>query len=67
MPEMTEPDWVIRRQGSVDEVLTADGTWGTIDRARWFATQEEALAALETDIPSGTTGTAVQQHPEGHD
>ena len=66
MADTTEPDWVIRRDGSADEVLTVDGTWGTIDRARWFPTQEEALAALETDLPSGTTGKCVQQHPEGH-
>jgi hypothetical protein len=65
--DVPEPDWLIRRDGSVDEVLTTDGTWGPIQRARWFTTQDEALAALETDCPPGTTGTAVQQHPEGHD
>jgi len=65
--DVPEPDWVIVRDGSVDEVLTTDNTWGPIDRARWFVTQDEALAALETDLPEGTTGTPVQQHPQGHE
>lgn len=61
---MTEADWVVRRDGSADEVLTKDGTWGAIDEARWFATQEEALQA---EFPPGTTGTPRQQHPDAHD
>jgi hypothetical protein len=63
MGPVTEPDWVIKRDGSADEVLTTDGTWGPIDHARWFADQEEAL---EAEIPAGTTGTPRQQHPDAH-
>ena len=64
MPGVTEADWVIRRDGSAHEVLTTDGTWGTIEDAQWFPTQEEALAA---ECPPGTTGTPRQQHPDAHD
>ena len=61
---VTSPDWIIRRDGSADEVLTTDGTWGPIAEAQWFATHEDALAAV---IPAGTTGTPQQQHPDAHD
>jgi len=61
---MTEPDWVVRRDGSAHEVLTAEGTWGSIDEAQWFATQAEAIEAV---CPPGTTGTPQQQHPDAHD
>jgi hypothetical protein len=61
MTEEIQPRWVIRRDGSAHEVLTEDGTWGTIEHARWFDTHEDALRA---ERPAGTTGTAVQQHPE---
>ena len=64
MPGVTEPDWVIRRDGSADEVLTKDGTWGSIQDAQWFATQEDALAA---ECPPGTSGTPREQHPDAHD
>jgi hypothetical protein len=64
MPDVTEPDWVIRRDGSADEVLTKDGTWGSIQDAQWFATQEDALAA---ECPAGTSGTPREQHPDAHD
>jgi hypothetical protein len=64
MVGVTSPDWVVLRDGSAHEALTNDGTWGPIEEARWFATHEEALQA---EVPSGTTGTARQQHPEGHD
>jgi hypothetical protein len=63
MSRVTEPDWVIKRDGSADEVLTTDGTWGPIDHARWFHNQEDAL---EAEIPAGTTGTPQQQHPDAH-
>ena len=59
---MTEPDWIVRRDGTAHEVLTQEGTWGSIDEAQWFATQEEAL---EAPVPPGTTGTP-QQHPDAH-
>ncbi len=65
--EVSEPDWVIRRDGSAHEVLTKDGTWGSIDEAQWFATQHEALDALAANCPPGTTGTPQQQHPDAHD
>ena len=58
------PDWVLRRDGSAHEVLTKDGTWGSIEDAQWFATQEDALAAT---CPEGTTGTPREQHPDAHD
>jgi hypothetical protein len=45
-------------------VLSADGTWGTIDDAQWFSSQQDALDAK---VPAGTTGTPQQQHPEAHD
>lgn len=61
---MIKPDWVIRRDGSAHEVLTEDGTWGTMDEARWFASQEEAC---EADLPEGTTGTPLQMHPDAED
>ena len=64
MPVVTEPDWVIRRDGSAHEVLTTDGTWGSIEDAQWFATQEDALAA---ECPPGTSGTPREQHPDAHD
>lgn len=58
---MTTPSWVVRRDESVDEILTEDGTWGTIDVARWFDSQAEAQ---EATVPEGTTGTPAQVHPE---
>ena len=61
---VTEPDWLISRDGSADEVLTKHGTWGSIDDAQWFATHEDALRA---ECPKGTTGTPRQQHPDAHD
>jgi hypothetical protein len=64
MPDVTEPDWVIHRDGSAHEVLTKEGTWGVIADAKWFATHEDALAAA---LPEGTTGTPRQQHPDAHD
>jgi hypothetical protein len=61
MTDEIQPRWVVRRDGSAHEVLTGDGTWGTIEHAMWFDSHEDALAA---ERPPGTTGTAVQQHPE---
>lgn len=58
---MTEPHWVVRRDGSADEVLTTAGEWGTMDEAAWFASQSEAL---EATYPAGTSGTPIQIHPD---
>ncbi|MET0144717.1 MAG: hypothetical protein ABW122_06395 [Ilumatobacteraceae bacterium] len=58
---MTEPLWVVRRNGSAHEVLTTDGSWGRMVDAVWFDTQDEALAA---PVPAGTTGSVVQAHPD---
>jgi len=58
---MTAPRWVVRRDGSADEILSEDGTWATMAEARWFASQAEAL---EATIPEGATGTPVQVHPD---
>jgi len=63
MPSVA-PDWIVSREGSAEEVLTTDGTWGPMDQAQWFATLEEALAA---ETPAGTTGTPKRQHPDAHD
>lgn len=69
MPADAEPmdpihgDWIVSRDGSAEEVLTADGTWGPLDQARWFASLAEAAAA---PTPGGTTGTPKQQHPDAH-
>ena len=64
MPEPVLPDWIIRRDGSADEVLTKDGTWGEVSDARWFSSQQEAQ---EAELPAGTTGSPQQQHPDAHD
>ena len=58
---MTEPDWIVRRDGSAHEVLTTSGAWGSMADVQWFSTHEEALAA---EVPEGTTGTAIQAHPD---
>lgn len=58
---MESPDWLVKRDGSADEVLCEDGTWGTIESAHWFSSHDEAAAA---SIPEGTTGTPIQQHPD---
>jgi hypothetical protein len=58
------PDWLVKRDGSADELLCEDGTWGTIESARWFSSHDEAAAA---DVPEGTTGTPIQQHPDAKD
>jgi len=58
---VTTPDWVVRRDGSADEVLTTSGEWGTMDDAAWFASQAEAL---EASYPAGTSGTPIQVHPD---
>lgn len=63
MPSVA-PDWVVSRDGSAHEVLCADGTWGPMDQAQWFASYEDARAA---STPAGSTGTPRQQHPDGHD
>ena len=63
MPQPVLPDWIIRRDGSADEVLTKTGTWGEISDAQWFPSQQEALAA---EVPAGTTGSPQQQDTEGH-
>jgi hypothetical protein len=60
---VTEADWVVLRDGSAHDVLTKDGTWGAMEDAQWFATQEEALQAK---VPEGTTGTPREQHPDAH-
>ena len=61
MTDVSKPDWVLRRTGSAHEVLTEDGTWGTLEHARWFTSYDEANAV---DVPRGTTGTPSQQHPD---
>lgn len=61
MSKDVQPMWLVRRDGSAHEVLTEDGEWGTIERAKWFGSHDDALQAK---VPQGTTGTAVQQHPE---
>ncbi|MGI9053451.1 MAG: hypothetical protein ACR2HQ_12525 [Ilumatobacteraceae bacterium] len=58
---MATPNWVVRRDESAHEILAEDGSWGTMDDARWFDDQAEALQAT---VPEGTTGTPVQVHPE---
>jgi len=58
---VTEPDWVVRRDGSVDEVLTKSGAWGTMADAAWFSTHDEALQAT---CPEGTSGAPIQVHPD---
>ena len=58
------PDWLVKRDGSADEVLAEDGTWGTIETARWFSSHDEAVAAK---VPKGTSGTPIQQHPDAKD
>jgi hypothetical protein len=55
------PDWLVKRDGSADEVLAEDGTWGTIETARWFSSHDEAASAK---VPKGTSGTPIQQHPD---
>jgi len=55
---------LVHRDGSVDEVLTTDGTWGPIENARWFGSQEEASQAT---LPAGTTGKPRAQHPDAHE
>jgi hypothetical protein len=54
--EGMERQWAVRRTGSEDEWLTAEGTWGPIPAVRWFATEHDAAAA---DCPEGTTGEPV--------
>ena len=61
---MAGSDWLVHRDGSVDEVLTTDGTWGPIENARWFGSQEEASQAT---LPAGTTGKPRAQHPDAHE
>ena len=51
-----ERQWAVRRTGSEDEWLTADGTWGAIPTVRWFTSEHDAAAA---DCPEGTTGEPV--------
>jgi hypothetical protein len=64
MSEATEADWVVIRDGSAQEVLSTEGSWGTADNAQWFSSVDDALAA---ELPPGTTGTPRRQHPDAHD
>ena len=64
MSVVTKPDWVVRRDGSAHEVLSDDGTWGTMETAKWFASQAEAA---EAELPEGTTGTPIQMHPDAEE
>jgi hypothetical protein len=58
---VTEPIWVVLRDGSAHEALTPDGTWGPMSEARVF---DSADAASEATVPVGTRGTPREQHPD---
>ena len=58
---MTEPIWVVLRDGSAHEALRADGTWGPMAEAKVFDSPEDASEAA---VPAGTRGTPREQHPD---
>ena len=58
---VTDPIWVVLRDGSADQALSADGTWGPMAEARVFASADEAC---EAPVPVGTRGTPREQHPD---